>query len=203
MLRPQLSMTTFTRNVCFGANLPRERSESRGGGHGIFPFQYGPYGDEIDASHDTFSLEKTTPGVRNIGDIRQTDFRTNRGQPNAFTSSESLMKIHLSIPHHSILKLAGVDPTNPDRDAALEILDDELGSSVSDVMRLAKFLQLRKVPSSWLPRGAEKLAKVVNALRVGEMEPLMRDHLETRGYAVGIDPEPPLSRGRKRRLDSE
>ncbi|KAL6816215.1 hypothetical protein V8C40DRAFT_282155 [Trichoderma camerunense] len=131
------------------------------------------------------------------------DFQSLKLFSNAFTSSESLMRIHLSIPHHSILKLAGVDPTNPDRDAALEILDDELGSSVSDIMRLAKFLQLRKVPSSWLPRGAEKLAKVVNALRAGEMGPLMRGYLETRGYLVGIDLEPPLSRGHKRRLESE
>ncbi|KAK0761246.1 hypothetical protein N5P37_006194 [Trichoderma harzianum] len=121
----------------------------------------------------------------------------------AFTNIDCLLESNLSILCESIYSLTGVDPWDPDRDSALDILDDELGSNVSDVMGLATLLQLGKAPHFRLTKGIERLSRVASVLRAGQMGPLMRDHLETRGYAVGIDLEPPLSRGRKRRLDSE
>ncbi|KAL7911865.1 hypothetical protein GGI35DRAFT_491957 [Trichoderma velutinum] len=126
------------------------------------------------------------------------DFRNVERLTNAFTNLDSLMKLNLSNPYHSILSLVGVDPTHPDRDADLEILDDELGSNVSDVMRLANFLQLRKVPSSWLARGTEKLAKVINVLRAGEMGPLLSKHLVARGYSESRFPKRKIAPLRRR-----
>lgn len=121
----------------------------------------------------------------------------------AFTNIDTLLESNLSILCESIYSLTGVDPWDPDRDSALDILDDELGSNVSDVMGLATLLQLGKAPHFRLTKGIERLSRVASVLRAGEMGPLMRGHLETRGHSVSIDLEPPLSRGRKRRLDSE
>ncbi|KAL7960378.1 hypothetical protein V8C34DRAFT_312710 [Trichoderma compactum] len=121
----------------------------------------------------------------------------------AFTNVDFLMDSNLSILCESIYSLTGVDPWDPDRDAALDLLDDELASNVSDVMGLATLLRLGKAPHFRLTKGIERLSRVASVLRGREMGPMMSDHLETRGYPVVIDLEPPLSRGRKRRLDSE
>ncbi|KAL6818441.1 hypothetical protein GGI42DRAFT_338215 [Trichoderma sp. SZMC 28013] len=121
----------------------------------------------------------------------------------AFTNVDSLLESNLSILCESIYSLTGVDPWDPDRDSALYLLDDELGSNVSDVMGLATLLQLGKAPHFRLTKGIERLSRVSSVLHAREMGPLMTDHLETRGYPVGIDLEPPVSRSRKRRLDSE
>ncbi|KAL6693915.1 hypothetical protein J3F84DRAFT_400411 [Trichoderma pleuroticola] len=121
----------------------------------------------------------------------------------AFINVDSLLESNLSILCESIYSLTGVDPWDSDRDAALYFLDDELGSNVSDVMGLATLLQLGKAPHFRLTKGIERLSRVASVLRAREMGLLMSDHLETRGYPVGIDLEPPLPRGRKRRLVSE
>ncbi|KAL6817199.1 hypothetical protein J3E69DRAFT_358409 [Trichoderma sp. SZMC 28015] len=131
------------------------------------------------------------------------DFENLEFLQEAFVNINFLLESNLPVLCESIYSLAGVDPWDPDRDAALDLLDDELASNVSDVMGLATLLQLGKAPHFRLTKGIERLSRVANVLRAGEMGPLVRDHLETRGYSVGINLEPPLSRGRKRRLDSE
>ncbi|KAK4085185.1 uncharacterized protein Triagg1_175 [Trichoderma aggressivum f. europaeum] len=133
----------------------------------------------------------------------KSDFENLELLKKAFTNVDSLLESNLSILCESIYSLTGVDPWDPDRDAALDLLDDELASNVSDVMGLAALLQLGKAPHFRLTKGIERLSRVASVLRAREMGPLMSDHLEMRGYPVGIDLEKLVSRGRKRRLDSE
>ncbi|KAL7935503.1 hypothetical protein V8C35DRAFT_299644 [Trichoderma chlorosporum] len=97
---------------------------------------------------------------------------------NTFYSMEVMMRTNLADTHDSIYSLAGIDFKSSTREADLEMLHEDLGTNVSEVMRLANMLQSERIPRDRRDKGQEIFDRVANVLRAGKTKQVMMSVLQ-------------------------